>query len=62
MKSIQSIRETELTQSYAFNPGTREVETRVMAGWREEYKVGGDRRSVQSEGELQSEDRIALSV
>ena len=36
--------------SHTFNPSTREVETGViMGGQREEYKVGGDRSSVQSE-------------
>ena len=35
-------------ESFAFNPSTTEVETeRDMAGWREEYKVGGDKSLVQ---------------
>ena len=44
-------------KSQAFDPSIREMETgRDMAGWREEYKVGGDRSSVKSE------DRIAPVV
>ena len=33
-------------EAHAFNPNTREVEIGSnVAGWREKYKAGGDRRS-----------------
>ena len=38
-------------EPHAFNPSTRKVETgRDLAGWREEYKAGGEKSTgIQSE-------------